>query len=455
MKQRLTPLRTLDALLLLLLLLLLLRPLLNIDPARPTRSSTITSPERAVFERIFAEIAQPHTKRRAPTDGQLFNDREEDVLDELDPGEVDLEAIFDEAILQSRVEAQTPDSHDKSQERRLIDISPYPPSLREAAEIENRKIEAQNAFIRRKARSLPPHDPPTGKAMKTQSLKDKIEATVTRNLRIASALLDHAETASDLWDVLEQRAFEPMKQLSKAMQQKEKRKAKREEAATVRMDEKRKTTNDPTDGVEASEAAFATLPSTEQSSINPFTYETIEKNYSKHCARALHFFRSRFPTSHFAMRVLPTVKRLGPISYALGASTQLYNEHLYLKWIFYKDLHGINEIVLEMLNHGIEPDRVTLLIMADIARKRRRALKGVDGEVAKAWWKIQESSGAVSGILTARKRVKASYHERLRRNVQEAMTWAETEDDNEGGNDGGSTGGNDADPDSIVLTGRG
>ena len=88
-----------------------------------------------------------------------------------------------------------------------------------------------------------------------------------------------------------------------------------------------------------------------------------------HSAR---LFRTLFPRSPYAMAVIPKIKELGPISYVLGASTDLYNEILYLMWVYHRDLNGCAQLMEEMVSRGLIPNRRTVAVFEDAVRIRRR-----------------------------------------------------------------------------------
>ena len=99
-------------------------------------------------------------------------------------------------------------------------------------------------------------------------------------------------------------------------------------------------------------------------------HSVAQHNYGRYCLKALQLLRREFPASQYANVILPTIKRLGPISYVLGATSGLYNELLYLKWTEYADLHGMADILEEMRNQGVQPDEITTAVMQEVKRQR-------------------------------------------------------------------------------------
>lgn len=117
----------------------------------------------------------------------------------------------------------------------------------------------------------------------------------------------------------------------------------------------------------------------------------LQQNYSTYCLMATWRLRRAFPTSPYLTQVLPTIKRLGPMSYVLGASTALYNEVLKVKWYHYSDLNGMADLLDEMRNQGVEIDLATVKLAAKVARFREQATSDEQPEKStrKAWWRLR------------------------------------------------------------------
>lgn len=132
----------------------------------------------------------------------------------------------------------------------------------------------------------------------------------------------------------------------------------------------------------------------------------MESNYSDYCLSALRLLRREFPSSPYVLHLLPTIKRLGPISYVLGASTALYNEILFVKWTQYSDLAGMADLVKEMLDKGVEVNEVSINLLVAVAKERQKALSayGDVDQATKAWWQlsgVQDSWDRVRLLLAA------------------------------------------------------
>ncbi|MCJ1462803.1 hypothetical protein MMC07_001406 [Pseudocyphellaria aurata] len=132
----------------------------------------------------------------------------------------------------------------------------------------------------------------------------------------------------------------------------------------------------------------------------------LQNNYGDYCLSALRLLRREFPSSPYVLHLLPTIKRFGPISYVLGASTALYNEILFVKWTQYSDLDGMADLVKEMLDKGVEVNEVSIKLLVAVAKERQKALSA-DGDLnqaKKAWWRlsgVQESWHRMRLLLDA------------------------------------------------------
>ncbi|KAL0254931.1 hypothetical protein SLS55_009455 [Diplodia seriata] len=112
--------------------------------------------------------------------------------------------------------------------------------------------------------------------------------------------------------------------------------------------------------------------------------EIIGPNYPSLLLVAMRQLRVDFPGSTLALALLPAVKSLGRGSYALGASTELYNELLAMTWLTYSDFQGLDDLLQEMENGGIDFDGNTLDLLDHIKRNALDAQMGRRGEGASA-----------------------------------------------------------------------
>ncbi|KAJ9648914.1 hypothetical protein H2199_000827 [Coniosporium tulheliwenetii] len=221
------------------------------------------------------------------------------------------------------------------------DLSRYPISLRSKA---NAAIQPKQDVPAKKAK---------GCTAKTQvgTLQPTSEAEAMR----VEELMRAAGTDAELWNVLETEVFSAIRQL---------------ELDGPRPSETKHTKSSPNQ-----------QPSPGLAAIGP--------NYPSFLLMAVRQFRQEFPSSTLALAVLPEVKALGRSSYALGASTPLYNELITIAWLNYADFHEIDYLLHDMDRGGIEFDGNTLDLIASILVEQQKARRGWLGGAVAAVWEME------------------------------------------------------------------
>lgn len=222
----------------------------------------------------------------------------------------------------------------------------------------------------------------------------------SEDINRVTKLLEAAKSDIEIWRVLEKEVFARMTELNARL----KKEGKAKRAVTLKVKGRRpkntpvlspvaelSTTPVPPDAELASPSAKPQDQPPESQlldiSTTPFPLHPLsllQVNYATHLLHALRLLRSQHPASPCGPALLPAIKRLGSISYVLGASTALYNELLCLRWVHYRDAHACADLVFEMLEHGVQTDWLTKAVWKDAEAKRRRA-KGVE----LAWWGLQ------------------------------------------------------------------
>lgn len=309
------------------------------DKAAIRRDSTITAEERAVFARIFKEIARSSTKEGFPVD-KANQELDGSFHYSKENGFQDIHEIFGQALEQEKL----------SKESNATDV------LKQGKKSSKRHIEGQDS----KSSLLledsigPIHLASLNSGDSATSAVIEEEAKEVAEMRrvhesVTVEKMDAAQTDIELWKVLETEVFILVKSLKDKLRNKD-------------------------------------------DTVFPASV-LLSKNYSHYCLTALRLLRRKFPTSQFALSLLPAIKKLGPVSYVLGASSSLYNELLLLNWTQYTDLDGISDLLEEMRKQGVEIDGDTIKILHAVARDRSKALS-VNSEleadqVAKAWWRLR------------------------------------------------------------------
>lgn len=465
--------------------------------------STITAPERAIFDRIFKDIVSNKSAKLSPAE-------DEDPFDDDPSKDVTLESIFEAAIIEAK----------KGPRKKLTEpeepkvAEPTEPTVEEIQStvvrpVLNTRLAQRNRFSATLQRSLdaareavmanqpsPPRPPrhlrlarqaSHGLPMtdmseyeepgrKTGEPLDEYERLIERarkkDMEQVTRLLEAASSDVELWRVLETEVFARMEVLMALLKGEEKAKKATKAAAGKtggRSLSKAPLLNvvegidtgappspaDATEDVrpkrpvgrprkmlplEALTPADPELPSppTPESPTTPslaappipsppqpHPLSILQTNYAAHLLLALRRLRLNHPISPYILSLLPTLKRLGPISYVLGASLPLYNELLYIRWVHHRDLHGCADLVAEMLEQGLGTDGLTHAVFQDASKERKRVRKlrkkGLKG-VLSAWWGLQ---GVVSGWgrwraeATRAERVGWEESERVRREREE------------------------------------
>lgn len=271
-------------------------------------------------------------------------------------------------------------------------IERYPPSLRAAA--------ARALFAQRQEpeQSQIAEDTPE----KVEVVDKHTQFVRHRELMRVEDMLNAAKTDMDVWKIVEEEVFSTIKKLNielgepvaKAIKKGRKiAKTKKKDMVMVLEDAK------PDDRVQEKEAPSLSI---------------IGPNYPAHLLVAARLFRHEFPTSPLALALLPAIKKLGPISYVLGASTALYNEIMYILWKTYGDFNGIEELLKDMDQGGVEFDEATHGVLWGIGKEARAIRVGQKGRTLEALYKMQTMVNSASALARWRKVVKARLREMRR-----------------------------------------
>lgn len=131
------------------------------------------------------------------------------------------------------------------------------------------------------------------------------------------------------------------------------------------------------------------------------TNVAVQENYTALPALLLHYMHlisNRYPVSPFGLMLLPHLKKIGPLAFALGATTELYNQHLRLLWRQYSDVDGINKILSEMDAEIYPFNEATRDIIADIFEHVNNARVGELGPALEAIWAMDRRKRAVATL---------------------------------------------------------
>ena len=366
------------------------------SPSRPLRDSTITATEKAIFKRIFKEISDDASKKAMQEDDPLENSFEDDEPLHGDTYS-DLNAIFDRAIL--KTERATQQSPRAGTDRKHPDQ--FSRSFITALDAVGATYKTISMAIARSG-----------------EIDKNIQASVAENNRRVMMKISEAKTDMEIWNVLETDVFTLIKQHEsqrKDREEQEKPKKRKRGGSLSKADVEAAGAKEKKQSLQAREKNFQQAE----------TEAILSSNYGDYCLAAMRTLRRTYPASPYLMNLLPTIKRLGPISHVLAGSIDLYNEILFLLWSQYSDLHGMADLITEMGNQGIESNEITLRILRMVSSARYRAYR--EHTPMRLWWGL---SPVDAGWTRVRKMADKVYVE-----IQQAKTRRAMEGDMANGRD--------------------
>lgn len=359
-------------------------------------SSTITASEKAVFHRIFSEISKTAAER---DQASAREQEEEEYLEQDSVGEEDvsvdpreqLVAIFNLATTRQMEQERLAFQGDFKQNASVIDRS-YERAISLSSDSLGRATFKQRRSFSRSdlEQALPVTDEETQAAFKRASDDHR---------QFVDSLLNAANTDVEIWAILEKEVFNLMTQLNAQTKLEDRaRKAdlrRQKQAAKMALDNQNNTSKpgEPLEGAHspATESLHPPRTSSADSKALPTNalLSLLQSNYAHHCLHALRLFRNLRLSSPYALHLLPHIKSLGPVSYVLGASTDLYNEILFQKWTQFSDVQGMADLMEEMVNQGISANVTTLEFLRFVDRSRRLDLRGQRGTAKRTWWALR------------------------------------------------------------------
>ena len=341
-------------------------PFDNVEPdfdARDAKPSTMTTSEKEAFERIFRDVQQTPNDEDEEPEGL-----EDEQNIETDPYE-DLNAIFDAAIQLLRTR----------EDQRVENAA-------------NRQDRPDRSYTRAIDHSVATNTPFEAATDSKEIEKEQRHACQDHKVSV-SEMLERATTDVEIWGILEQHVFGLVKQFNLQLKWDETARKARER------NERRATKEQTTREGDTSENIKSVHESTPKA-ISPVLsrpvlvptntlFAILQTNYADCLLSAMRLLRRRYPTSFYPFYILPTMKDLGQMSYVLGATINLYNEILFLKWTQFSDLHGMADLMQEMLNQGIEMNEITKVILRRVIAERRWSRMGKFGPIKQKWWSMR------------------------------------------------------------------
>ncbi|KAM0805516.1 hypothetical protein BDR22DRAFT_830446 [Usnea florida] len=345
--------------------------------------STVTATEQAVFNRLIKDIPQP-----MDLDADYG-----DILDqdEYDPN-ADINKIFGDAILKMG------GSEEQATNAPIPDRKPAPafkvPFRRPLQfPIDGQPARSGLPFLRPLKWAETSFENEDENEDKTDEERVRLEIACDDHRTMVMGMFDKTNSDLEIWRVLQNEVFSLITQLdehnelvgraskNQVLHDAKARKAGAEgkDIAEVKLEKGDLTPK---------ETKLMKLTFTKAIPINNLL-AILNRNYAEYCLCALRMFRQNYPTSSYATHVFATMKAHGPISYILGASSEIYNEVIFLKWTQHSDLHAVADLLEEMLNQGVEGNYVTVTLIKGIAQQRRSGMREYMGPVVKEWWHMR------------------------------------------------------------------
>lgn len=388
--------------------------------------STLTPTERATFERIYKDIEQSASST-------LHHEPEEYILEdeELDFSEEEsLEDIFSNAI-------------SSSNDIRRIRFGGLTNS-----ETLNEMSTAKTIYS--SAPGIPNSEVSEKDVVKGKAQDGMIEEARRKDTEEFEYRLSSYKSDVDVWRVMQSHVLTKMQALTQLLHDEHSKKKGRKKKSAEKIVRQTKS--------QTADLTASTLLASTQTKQTPSMFHllsVLRTNYAPQCLACLNTLRLRFPCSPYTLALLPEIKALGPISYVLGASTELYNELLFIRWVHYKDLHGCADLVEEMLDRSVATDARTRAVFNAARRTREQAqflwaemnntedahlnekfstISEQDAPssplsrdtamrpVAAAWWFLQGAESGWERWQTAEQHAFAEFHEQKRRARTNALT---------------------------------
>ncbi|KIW27869.1 uncharacterized protein PV07_07568 [Cladophialophora immunda] len=286
-------------------------------------------------------------------------------------------------------------------------------------------------------------------------LDQSIQAAVREHMHSISRALQEAAYSTTkrgdiaMWEVCESRIFSMATDLqSRPMQQLTSKEEMPRYGGLRKFTFSREKSDDPRQLIEAAErelrrsspssgthttdtSATENLSSAGYNTISLSTLSTtqlaiLQHTYPASLLLALRLYINLYPSSPYALLLLPRIRSLGTTSYVLGASPQFYNSLMSLVWLTRSSLREVDGLLAEMERGGVEMDEGTYAVLGGIEEERAMDLgrekakdneKGDDplGRRGAAWWRRQEQTlwfprildwlDVVAGRLAAKERL--------------------------------------------------
>ncbi|CAK4034747.1 Hypothetical predicted protein [Lecanosticta acicola] len=115
----------------------------------------------------------------------------------------------------------------------------------------------------------------------------------------------------------------------------------------------------------------------------------------------LHVMRlmdNRFPSSPYGLAVIPALRKIGPSAFTLGATTDLFNEHMRIIYRQYSDVDAVVEVLSEMDKEVYDYNADTKDIIQSIFTHANVAARGHLGPGLQAFWSTDRKTRSLEKL---------------------------------------------------------
>ena len=381
--------------------------------------STITPSERAIFDRIFNEVRdlRASSKDEVRPEEKLKRDNLDNRLQAILKPHAPTPSI--PLTTKQKASAAKDKSRDKLADELFVQKKPPPVEKKKrkrekvpvVAGIRTGPIDEQTADAILNNQPIPEKDQkdsatPSKKLSKAEQL---IHEARERNMKKVMTALRKAPDDAAVWDVLEQHVFSKAAQMTQNF---DKEIARAKENFTKGLESKinsrlKLQARLESEGLDPTTKKLKPLP------VSPLAI--LQTNYAPQLLYAMRLLRAYAPSSPYAPAILSRMRALGPASYFLGATTELYNEAMFLRWRIHLDVHGVGKLVHEMLDKGLEANADTLRVLNAGARWRQDAQLGVHGYSAQTLAELEDWQRGWARWVEGFRRAKKNVEERVER----------------------------------------
>ncbi|KAK4614160.1 hypothetical protein CLAFUW4_09085 [Fulvia fulva] len=170
-----------------------------------------------------------------------------------------------------------------------------------------------------------------------------------------------------------------------------------------------------------------------RASMKPEDVEGLTRSLPSILLHFMSLMQSKLPGSSYGLVLLPTLKKLGPSAFALGATTDLYNEHMQIIYKQYSDLDSIASTMAEMDKEVYEFNSGTSKLLQSIFQRERAATSGRMGPGMQALWTTDRKTRALEKLRrwdkTVQEQLRAAAVRKARE--KEFQSEADAEDERE------------------------